>query len=861
MEPIKRYYANINGQKAFYVDKNRNQKADKGEVYSNIDDLACSQVDASKLESVIYNSQNLNWIEVVGIEDIKAVINDLNVYVPDSIVEKLFDSLESHEVINKQKVCDFLVVVTRIAGESTDVAYEYIADVINALKSICSIDSNKMIGILEKVTDFAGEDIDWAYKEMPGALQALNEAGIDAPVDVLISIGEVVGEDAGLVYKHLPLVLSSMRSAGITDQGMIRDVLNIIAGAGKNTGWVFRVFPETIKAICEVGIDEPSNIVMILSTLSRASGEHAGLVYERLPDAVEFMVAAGVTDPQKITDILISLAENSGKFTFRAYEALPDLLEAGIDETDRIIAVLNSVSKAAGGDLNETYSSFSGIIKNQKQMFSHDYHGGLMKLESLIKFATRSPQCVVENMATIFSSDILRLDFSDFEISSTDLEGFAVYLADCLNALSKEEKQSLDTGFYSQLAVLINNVHESDVAITGSDGFRETLCRNLDADSVYFLLARGGKDLYTSTFNKLNSNSSFTAMITDLDGYLSGLINVPDKEGFLSVTDDVMGLMLTLFQFRKVELISNSASIVDVMVSALSENDEEEIMTSTAFIVSGVRRMGVLGAHYSKLSNYLLEQYDLVKDKNTTRAGCIKYLIKQLALQLSSVDDSNCLETIAESLPSLTIKSNIPREKWLGNDNTLTAKLYFYSDEKWFQITQDYYIRSGYTVDKDYMSKNDLDQENYAVFSRVENGVTFRVILTNSEDDDRESAINSDDIDIIVHRGHSYHLKETFPEYIDVIANDKLIFGGSCGSYRDMVSSEFLSAYQNNYFIADQNTGQGAVNNRLLNTLMKKTARGEVTWEDILPGQEESGIVLPNDPAFLLNQYLLNLTS
>lgn len=869
MEPIKRYHANVNGKQAFYIDKNKNQKADKGEIHSSIDRAPNSEEESAKLEDYILASKGVQWTEVINRGDFDKLIQNLNVITTDDVSNGLYDVLLKSEIYDKQQVDKLLTSVAKVMGDDIGYTFEFLTDAIISLREAGVNDPAKITKTLIYLSEVVGKDVDWAYKEIPKAIDSIREVGIIEPAkitEMLVKLADAAGEGTGLAYNKMPAAIKSIKEVGIIDPSKISDVQISLASAKENTGWVYRELPSVVSAIKEAGISQADSIRM-LKTLSTVTGKQAGFVYENLPATIKAISDSGIHEPDKISIMLMALANTAGKYTFRVYDALPDMLSAGITDPAKMIAVLNTVTAVAGDDIGEALASFSGIIKNQQQAFSNDFEGSLRKLKGLIIFSTHSPQCVVDNLATLFSSDVIKLDFTEFDIvsktdkSKYDLRGFATYLAYKMNSLSSEEKSSLDFEFNSQLAVLVNNIHESDVALTRTDNFRETFCKELDDENVCYLMARGGKDLYTSTFNKLYANSSFQAKITDFDNYISSLVSPSVEDRNKQNTEDVMGLMLTMFQFKKVELIGNSSKIVDVMINALDERDNDRIMTNTALIVSGVRRMGELGKHHGKLGMYLIEQSRLIDNNQSTRSGCIKYLIKQLALQLEPLMEGCSLVDVAESFPKVELTPHIPRDRWIGSDNTLTAKLYFYSDEKWYGITKNYYAQSGYEIDKDYMSQNHLDSESYSVFKRVENGVTLRVILTNNENDDRETSINSDEVDIIVHRGHSFHLNETFPTYVNVTAKDKLIFGGSCGSYRDMVSGEFLMAYKNNYFIADQNTGQGAVNNRLLNSLMKNTARGELAWEDVLPTQDTNGIVLPNDPAFLLSQYLFSLNS
>jgi hypothetical protein len=68
--------------------------------------------------------------------------------------------------------------------------------------------------------------------------------------------------------------------------------------------------------------------------------------------------------------------------------------------------------------------------------------------------------------------------------------------------------------------------------------------------------------------------------------------------------------------------------------------------------------------------------------------------------------------------------------------------------------------------------------------------------------------------------------------------------------------------YAGNYFIADQNRGEGDDNNLLLTNLMEGVAKGETSWDALIgDAPVREGIVKPNDPSFLIVEYIQRVTA
>jgi hypothetical protein len=90
--------------------------------------------------------------------------------------------------------------------------------------------------------------------------------------------------------------------------------------------------------------------------------------------------------------------------------------------------------------------------------------------------------------------------------------------------------------------------------------------------------------------------------------------------------------------------------------------------------------------------------------------------------------------------------------------------------------------------------------------------------------------------DIVVHRGHSYHLQTT----IEVLTgNTKVAVLGSCGGYQNI--SRVLENASDAQIVSSKQIGTWTVNNELLKDMceMMRTGSGEIVWSTLWAGMED----------------------
>lgn len=375
-------------------------------------------------------------------------------------------------------------------------------------------------------------------------------------------------------------------------------------------------------------------------------------------------------------------------------------------------------------------------------------------------------------------------------------------------------------------AISLNTIHDNDPG----DQIRKTACRTISPASAYFLIALGGADLYTSTFLKLWSNLE--------QGNILELISRVDPG-----SEQLGGFILTASNYNKF------AALFDLDPDYFLNNierllaKEENLAGKVSVLTPALDTIFADGRYLDKVESLLVGLYEKYESAGKDRQrGAIGFLLKLYAAKWSPVG-----QRIADRLPAI-LSPAIPIEKYLA-DGAITAKLYFYEDERHYLLTIDDLRSRGFSL----AQKGEKSWEMVETF----NGKTLKVIIT-LDASTVEQDLHDEALDILVHRGHSYHLTDTFAPENQAAGLGKVLFLGSCGSFSHL--ADYFANYHGNYFITDENTAEGRVNNAALYHLMTSLARGVSDWGEIKMTStlEEKGLIYPHDRSLLIIDYLQN---
>lgn len=394
------------------------------------------------------------------------------------------------------------------------------------------------------------------------------------------------------------------------------------------------------------------------------------------------------------------------------------------------------------------------------------------------------------------------------------------------NAISDAVRANPD--YASDMATLINEVHDLQIERGAGDSSRTKVIAALSDAAALSLLSGATHSLYFSTYDKLMASIRDRAPAGDVATWLRS--EDPDAKHRL-------GVLATFARFRETELVTQSGeTFVSAVAEALNNRYDPQrrqyIALAQALLEQGSPAMA------SELAT-------LVTSKPTQVGRAEAALVLRHAYE-SGVMLPNHVAGLAASLPAVP-SMQVPVESWL-KDGAITAVQFGYLEKNGAdpKAMRQYYAGEGFAVVPGTLFG--LDASQTTVMERTYRGVKQRIVLTTDGTADRDAIIALPEVDLVVHRGHSYQTSQTFPQGASAAAvtDQKGLIDGACNGYNFVTSSKFIQAYGQHLLFADENIGQGKVNNPLVLKIMNGAALGK---KDIATyGISGNGTVLPNVP-------------
>ncbi len=417
------------------------------------------------------------------------------------------------------------------------------------------------------------------------------------------------------------------------------------------------------------------------------------------------------------------------------------------------------------------------------------------------------------------------------------------------NEFSRGINEKMDNGMNKNLATqasqYINAIHDKEDKLYKTDSIRQNIAKSLSLESKYYLIsstAGGGTDLmYSSTFDAISNNlpTNFIEEIKKID---------PEMK-------DSAPFVLHFAEMGKLDEImeKDDRFFIDSIKKNLDVSDISQLQKRSSFLTDAViKYYNVPGYENGKeeLQKFLIDKYNSAT--STEMKATYGYLLKLEESQSNILLRTN-KEALAidKQLPQVT--GNAIPEKWLDRKE-LSGTMYFYDDETSFESTKNELQGSKYGMR---VLKN---EGNKVILIGTENGKTIKFTLEKipktGKPDNKEIIENDKDI-LVAHRGHSYHLEQTFSDKSNA---EKIFYLGSCSSYASVPNIQAM--YPNSQLIAVKGTGREEINNAAIYEIFKSIANGKSDWSGIESSINKyamnTELVLPNDPSLLINKYILD---
>jgi AcrR family transcriptional regulator len=354
----------------------------------------------------------------------------------------------------------------------------------------------------------------------------------------------------------------------------------------------------------------------------------------------------------------------------------------------------------------------------------------------------------------------------------------------------------------------INDLHEEP------DHVRFASLASYDAQALYELIILGREELYTSSylgvFQRLQD-----AMAAEGIAYIDDMAD-PRHENmpatFLNMAMEY-GTESEAFTYISPQMWEKMAAYFTAQI----EGEDEEALVSFTKIIQ------------SQPDNEIRENFKNIIRQNFIQAPNPKtrdvYGLLINYYNQGASDDQITLENADRyEIPDTT---QITREQLLGSDD-IHRQLMVFTDDHDGHSSYSHMV-SFYRGNPNYKLENNQDYIKISSNS----GVPIELYANHPDKDPYEIRrylrdLPQDEIDFVIHRGHSYNLDNTMPFFSE---DNTLMFLGSCGGYNNV--SRLLDIAPMAQIISTKQTGTMYVNDPLLFYINEQVRQhGELQWED-----------------------------
>lgn len=350
--------------------------------------------------------------------------------------------------------------------------------------------------------------------------------------------------------------------------------------------------------------------------------------------------------------------------------------------------------------------------------------------------------------------------------------------------------KSIDDFNWKELYTLLI-YSEEEIFTSSFNGVFERLMYRLKEDKI-----TGWKMLEIMRFNHFRSFIKLCA------GY--GKLN----EFLISMSKEKSTELLTKFTNNLEQNSGDLRSAIDVADAFGSIKDKEQI---------------------DLIQKNIIKEYDRVDEERSINGVAIYGLLKSLfASKKISPKDSTWYNEVSRKY-KLERVDKISYEKMIGHDCVHKQIHFFYDDDDGYASFSSFlatFATPNYKVTK---------WTNYVKIESIKGApILIYANQPKAELDGQADLVKimdsfKRDIQVMVHRGHSYYALNTIDQ---MPASTKIVFLGSCGSYNNI--NEVLSRSSSCHIISSKQIGTMSVNNPLLFIITETVRQGkDLYWNNV----------------------------
>lgn len=354
------------------------------------------------------------------------------------------------------------------------------------------------------------------------------------------------------------------------------------------------------------------------------------------------------------------------------------------------------------------------------------------------------------------------------------------------------------------------------------DEKRFKILQPLKAEELYYLIVTGEDIIYTSSY---------------VGVYNRMMAKSPQRNG------DSLLMLVKFDRFKKFIRMAASYNKMDVFLASMTPDNAQLLMKA---FVRGLEKANNLedavdvANSYGSITNpgitqlmrqEILSSLNLNTNRGNSRGEAIYDILNLLFL---SAEDSSEQLTSKYKIPTVY---RLPIRNLKDTAGRVVQQVFFYGDKDGIQSFQNFM-----RLFKDKKGWLITQNENWVeIQSQLGNPVLIfaNKPLDNSKGDDPDARAQKLLIEylriqglspsIVIHRGHSYHLKYTIEQ---LASSAKIIVLGSCGSYQNL--SSVIQICPDAHIVSSKEVGSSLVNEPVLKMINQSLLNSEsVDWISI----------------------------
>jgi hypothetical protein len=373
---------------------------------------------------------------------------------------------------------------------------------------------------------------------------------------------------------------------------------------------------------------------------------------------------------------------------------------------------------------------------------------------------------------------------------------------------------------------VMNELHDATEAV------RFKVAEGLSAQEIYYLLVSTEEVIYTSTYTQL-----FKRMMDRTPGRRS----------------DSLLMSVYMDRFKKFIKMAANYNRLDEFLNNMPQLRSRQLMYA---FTNGLQKTNSLedavdvADSYGSVTNpalkdFLKTQIRLNYEKslqNGDKRGGVIYRILNTLFQSS--EDSSVNLSADLGIPSVY---RVDHQTLADDSGRIVQQVFFYGDEDGvisfrnfmglFQSKAEWEITKG----AEWVTIRSLKGKPYTIYANLP--LDYKQDLDQKAQERLLNYLTDNNISptIVVHRGHSYHLKYTIRQ---MMSSSRIVMLGSCGGYQNL--AKILNVNEDAHIISTKQVGSYSVNEPILRSLNEHIRNGKnIEW---IPLWEQVKLAVKHDP-------------